>query len=267
MFSKQSLEYFASSNSILSWLLNLAMHLNSLRYVGSKFECPICKGKFRTFLLGGRKNLRPHAKCPRCRSLERHRLVWLYLINKTNFINSKLKLLYVSPEYCIRRKIQKLKNIQYISIDLENPIAMIKMDITDLKFTNSSFDCILCLHVLEHVEEDEKAMQEFYRVLKPNGWAIFQVPIFQDKTYENSSIRTRAQRLKHFGQEDHVRLYGSDFKDKLMDVGFLVNVEAFDKEISPDLMNRYRLTPSNGKLENLYYCTKAIREGFSLNKN
>jgi ubiquinone/menaquinone biosynthesis C-methylase UbiE len=131
-----------------------------------------------------------------------------------------------------------------------------KMDIANLKFPDSSFDCIICLHVLEHVEEDRKAMREFYRVLKPNGWAILQVPILRDKTFEKSSIRTRTQRLKYFGQEDHVRQYGLDFKDKLLDVGFRVNVETFDKEISPDIINRYRLKVKDIKHENLYFCTK-----------
>ncbi len=256
MFSKQSIEVFASSHSFLSWLLDLTMYLQSLPYLGNKFECPICNGKFKTFLPGGMNNLRQNSKCPRCRSLERHRLIWLFLKNRTNFFTTRLKLLYIAPEYCFRRNLQRFKNIQYISIDLENPIAMMKMDITDLKFNDSSFDCVLCLHVLEHIEDDRKAMKELYRVLKPNGWAILQVPILRDKTFEDPSIKIREQRLKYFGQEDHVREYGLDFKDRLKKAGFQVEVETLKEDISPNSVYRYRLIITDKNLESIYFCAK-----------
>jgi ubiquinone/menaquinone biosynthesis C-methylase UbiE len=167
-----------------------------------------------------------------------------------------LNILYIAPEYCYRKNFKRFKNIQYTSIDLENPIAMMKMDITDLKFDDSSFDCILCLHVLEHVEDDRNAVKELYRVLKPNGWAILQVPILRDKTFENPSIKTREQRLKYFGQEDHVRIYGLDFKERLTELGFKVEVENLREQIPPKSVNRYRLTTTDNSLGSVYLCTK-----------
>jgi ubiquinone/menaquinone biosynthesis C-methylase UbiE len=188
--------------------------------------------------------------------LERHRLIWLFLKYRTNLFSTRLKLLYVAPEYCFRKNFQRFKNIQIISIDLENPIAMMKMDITDLKFNDSLLDCILCLHVLEHVEDDRKAIKDLYRVLKPNGWAILQVPILRDKTFEDPSIKTREQRLKYFGQEDHVREYGLDFKDRLTEAGFQVKVETLKEEISPNSVFRYRLLTTDKNLQSVYFCTK-----------
>ena len=186
---KRKLEVLASSNLVLARIMNIFIYISSLRYSGTRYECPICNGKFRKFLSGGNENQRQNSKCPRCRSLERHRLVWIYLKHKTNFLKSKQKLLYVAPEYCFRKKFDSLKNIQYISVDLESPLAMKKMDVTNLKFDDSIFDSIICLHVLEHVQDDKKAMREFLRVLKPGGWAILQVPILGEKTYEDDTIK------------------------------------------------------------------------------
>ncbi|MEJ2053426.1 MAG: methyltransferase domain-containing protein [Calditrichaceae bacterium] len=258
MSPKQKIEIFAASHPSLRPFLELALYLNALRYRGNNYECPVCGGKFKTFLPGGSKNQRPDAKCPGCRSLERHRIVWLYLKQKTNLFNQNNDLLYFAPEYCFRRIFDKLKNINYISVDLESPTAMEKMDVTDLKFDEATFDCILCLHVLEHVEDDKKAMQELYRVIKPNGWAIIQVPIVREKTYEDAAIRNPEDRLKHFGQEDHVREYGLDFKDRLADAGFTVTVEPVEKVVSSEDMQRYRLTTNDKDLKNIYFCRKLL---------
>lgn len=256
MTIKQKLEVFASKNYVGAKLLDMIMYLSSLRFTGDQYECPICTGNFRKFLSGGNDNNRQNSKCPRCRSLERHRTIWIYIKSKTDILKNKQKILYIAPEYCFRKQFDSLKNIQYISIDLESPLAMKKMDITDLKFAEFEFDGIFCLHVLEHVENDIKAMHEFFRVLKPSGWAILQVPVLREKTYEDKSINTKELRLKHFGQEDHVREYGLDFKERLEESGFFVNVESLQKIISNEQADRYRILFANNEMENIYFCTK-----------
>lgn len=253
---KRKFEVLASSNLVLAQIMDIFIYLSSLRYAGTKYECPICNGKYRKFLSGGNENQRQNAKCPRCRSLERHRLVWIYLKIKTNFLKSKQGILYVAPEYCFRKKFDSLKNIKYISIDLESPLAMNEMDVTDLEFGDSTFDSIICLHVLEHVQDDRKAMLEFFRVLKPGGWAILQVPIFREETYEDDNINTKELRLKHFGQDDHVREYGLDFKDRLDESGFVVKVENIQDDISATQINRYRLLSEDNNMDSIYFCIK-----------
>jgi len=145
----------------------------TIRYFGLRFKCPCCDGCFRKFLFFGAKP-RPNARCPRCGSLERHRLLWLYLRNKINFFSDHLKVLDIAPIHFFQKKCKKLKNLDYISADISSPIAMIKMDITDINLHDNQFDCIICYHVLEHILDDEKAMRELFRVLKPGGWAILQ---------------------------------------------------------------------------------------------
>ena len=256
MSIKQKLEVAASSNLVFAQIMDIFIYLSSLRYAGTRYECPICNGKYRKFLFGGNENQRQNAKCPRCRSLERHRLVWIYLKLKTNFLKLKHNILYVAPEYCFRKKFASLKNIHYISVDLESPLAIKKMDVTDLEFDDSTFDSIICLHVLEHVQDDKKAMREFFRVLKPGGWAILQVPVLREKTFEDDTINTKEMRLKYFGQDDHVREYGIDFKERLEESGFIVNVENLHKDISADQANRYRLLFKNNNMEDIYFSIK-----------
>ena len=227
----------------------------SLHYTGLRFKCSICGGHFRVFLPAGLAH-RSHASCPRCGSLERHRLIWMYLQERTNFFSSKLSVLHFAPEYCFQRVFKSLSNLDYISADLYDPSAMIKIDITDIKFQNNTFDCILCSHVLEHILDDNKAIRELYRVLKPNGWAILQVPILREKTFEDSNVQTPEERLKYFGQEDHVRIYGLDYKDRLENAGFKVMVDPYLMELDEDIVQLYKLVPENEPKENIYYCIK-----------
>jgi len=256
MSIQKSIEIFVLKHTCLKSAFDLLIHVYSWFYTGNKYECPICQGNYRALLPAGNQKERLNSKCPRCRSLERHRLIWLYLKKRTNFCNVDLKVLYVAPEYCFIQKFDSLKNIDYLSIDLESPLAMRKMDITDLNLADSSFDCIICLHVLEHVENDSAAIKEFYRILRPKGWAILQVPILRKMTFEDPKINTKEARLKHFGQEDHVREYGLDFKDRLEDSGFSLKIENVREFISESSVNRYRLLLEDSILENIYFCKK-----------
>jgi SAM-dependent methyltransferase len=156
-------------------------------------------------IIGG--GYRLNAMCPHCRSLDRERLVYLYLKNKTDVFFRKCTLLHVAPEPNLQKAFQSFLNINYFSIDLDSPLAEGKMDITELKFNENSFDAIICNHVLEHVPDDARAMSELYRVLKPGGWAILQVPISKilNRTEENLLVTDPKVRGKIYGQYDHVR--------------------------------------------------------------
>ena len=211
-------------------------------YKGNKVECPICNGKFRKFLPYGNKGA-DNRLCPKCLSLERHRLLWLYFKNKTNFFDEKLKVLHVAPEQSFIKRFKKLKNLNYTTGDIESPLADVKMDIKNIPYEENTFDVLICNHVMEHIDDEQKALHEILRVLKPNGWAILQVPINPDLevTYEDPSITSPKEREKHFGQYDHVRFHGLDYPKRLESAGFKVIQEKYVSEFDDSLINRYRL--------------------------
>ncbi|MFO8235923.1 MAG: methyltransferase domain-containing protein [Bacteroidales bacterium] len=223
-------------------------------YRGTKYEDPITGIQYRKLLPYGRGNPRKNALAPDSMSLERHRAFYLYLKEKTNFFTTNLRVLHIAPEYCFLKKFKKIKNIEYITGDLNSPWADIKMDVHKIPFETNSFDVIFANHLLEHVENDLIVMKEFYRVMKPGGWGIFQVPIDRnrEKTYEDPNITGPKEREKHFWQRDHVRLYGRDYPDKLSSAGFEVIEDDFIKTLDDTLVKRYCL-PKN---EIFYYCRK-----------
>lgn len=221
----------------------LARPILTLFYRGNKFTDPIDGKSFRKFLPYGYGEQRPNVLSPSTLSLERHRLLWLYLKNKTDFFTAPKKVLHMAPEQCFLKRFKNLKNLDYTTADLYSPIVDVKADILNLPFDDNSFDIVFCNHVLEHIIDDKKAMQELYRVLKPNGMGIFQIPqdLSLEKTYEDFSITSPEERAKHFGQYDHVRVYGKDYFDRLRTVGFEVNEVVYSKEISVELIEKYRL--------------------------
>lgn len=217
---------------------------------GSKYTDPIDGKSFRKFLPYGYGQQRPNVLSPSTLSLERHRLLWLYLQNETNFFkpehisdSAKIRVLHMAPEQCFLDRFRKLRHLDIITADLYSPIVDVKADICDLPFDNESFDIIFCNHVLEHIEDDKKAMSELYRVLKKGGFGIFQIPQDYSRvtTYENFSITSPEERAKHFGQYDHVRVYGSDYFDRLRAVGFNVKEMNYSKKLSNAEIDRYRL--------------------------
>jgi SAM-dependent methyltransferase len=169
--------------------------------------------------------------------------LWLYLNNETNFFSKTLKVLHIAPEQCFYNLFKNLKNINYTTFDLNSPLADIKGDICNLPFKENSFDFILCNHVLEHINDDKKAMKELYRVLNKNGTAILQVPINQksSKTFEDSSIVDKKERIEKFGQYDHIRLYGLDYFKKLESFGFKVDPLKYSKEFTESEIIKYGL--------------------------
>ena len=201
-------------------------------YIGNQVECPICGSQYRKFLPYGRINPRPNALCPSCLSLERHRLIWLYLKEKTNFFSAQLDVLHIAPEPCFMKRFEKQHGDKYITADIESPLAKVKMDIHQIPFPENKFDVVLCNHVLEHVQDDIKAMSEIRRVLKPGGWAIMQVPFFSpvpDVTIEDPTITAPREREKAFGQDDHVRKFGKDYSKRIERAGLKAVEDNFAK--------------------------------------
>jgi len=211
---------------------------------GTTFTDPIDSKSFRFFLPYGYGAQRSNALSPSTLSLERHRLLWLYLKNETDFFSTPKKVLHIAPEQCFIKLFKKQKNLEYITADLHSPIADVKADICYLPFEENMFDVVFSNHVLEHIEDDAKAMSELFRVLKPGGMGIFQIPqdLSRENTYEDFSIISSEERAKHFGQYDHVRIYGKDYFNRLRKVGFTVNEIDYSKTISEDLVKKYCLT-------------------------
>ena len=226
----------------------------ALFYYGNKVQCPIDGRTYRTFLPYGRLNPRPNALCPSSLSLERHRLMWLFLRRKTNFFNEHLKLLHIAPELCFIKIFKKMENIDYTTGDIESPLADVKMDVHNIPFDDDTFDVVFCNHVMEHVENDIKAMSEIYRVLKSGGWAIIQSPVYPEieKTIEDPAVTDPKERERLFGQDDHLRKYGRDYGDRLRRAGFKVTEDHFLDEINEKERIRYALPGE----EIIYFCEK-----------
>lgn len=234
---------------------------------GNRFTDPIDGKSFRMFLPYGYGNQRNNVLSPSTLSLERHRLLWLYLQNETDFFQSELdsdsaitknkriklrrntearsalKVLHFAPEQEFYKRFKKQTNIDYTTTDLLSPLADVKADICNLPFEDNTYDLILCNHVLEHIPDDTKAMQEMYRVLKPGGMGIFQIPqdLSRTTTFADDTIVDQKERAKIFGQYDHVRVYGRDYFDKLRSIGFKVVEEDYTNKISAELVEKYCL--------------------------
>ena len=233
---------------------------------GTTFTDPIDGKSFKMFLPYGYGTQRNNVLSPSTLSLERHRLLWLYLNKETDFFqpelvsgssvanikriklrdaetNSALKVLHFAPEQAFYKLFRNQKNLDYTTTDLFSPLADVKADICNLPFEDNQYDVILCNHVLEHIPDDTKAMQELYRVLKPGGMAILQIPqdLSRATTFADDTITDQKERAKIFGQYDHVRIYGRDYFDKLRSIGFKVIEEDYTNKIAPELVEKYCL--------------------------
>jgi SAM-dependent methyltransferase len=239
-------------------LINISIILRPLVkifYKGTTYQCPVCGENYRKFLPygtpGGENRL-----CPGCLTLERHRLLWLFLKSKTNFFSENLKFLHLAPEQPFLKRFRAMKNLDYTTADLLSPIADVKTDIRDMNvFKDNTFDVVMCNHVLEHIDREQDAMKEILRVLKPNGFAILQVPIDYslETTFEDLSITEPKEREKYFGQYDHVRQYGRDYAQRLESAGFNVRSDDFILSFSAQEIEKFRLD----KQEIIYYCSKS----------
>ena len=245
LVSKKLFKYILNiiPRPILIRLSYLAKPVLAFVLRGKKYTDPIDGKSFKSFLPYGYGKQRPNVLSPSTLSLERHRLLWLYLKNETDFFTSNKKVLHFAPEQAFYKRFRQLKNLDYTTTDLLSPLADVKADICDLPFEDNTYDVILCNHVLEHIPNDTKAMQELYRVLKPNGIAILQIPqdLNRETTFEDNTITDKKERAEIFGQYDHVRIYGRDYFDKLRSIGFKVEEVDYTSKLSLEKIDKYRL--------------------------
>ncbi len=251
---------------IISWVLrsiprkiiqlfaHRLLKIYSLFLVGNKVYCPVCEHSFSKFLPYGRLQPRENALCPSCLSLERHRLMHLFLTNETNFYTSNPRVLHIAPEYCFIDRFENYLGETYITADIESPLAKVKMDLHDIPFEDNSFDVVFCNHVMEHVKDDVRCMQEIRRVLNPTGFALIQSPQRYDleTTYEDASITDPKEREIHFLQDDHLRIYGRDYGKVLQNSGFKVDEVNLIQKLGMPESKRMALPLE----EIIYKCTK-----------
>jgi SAM-dependent methyltransferase len=225
------------------------LRASSLVNAGSGVECPVCDRRFRKFA-------RFHGKsdqCPGCSSLMRHRAILLYIQDVLKLAERELNVLHVGPAESLRRRLSSFDSIDYLSVDLDPAMADVQADVTDLQFDANSFDFVLCLHVLEHVPEDRKAISELCRVLRPGGTALIQVPPSDlEVTAEDPSVTGPRERERLFGQYDHVRLCGGDYKARLEEPGFEVEVVDYPAQLEQSVRARFGLRVG----EPFYICVK-----------
>lgn len=218
----------------------LAGALRGLRHRGDAVACPCCGRSFDRFI---RHRGRPHAKCPGCGALERHRMLWLYLAERTDLMSAPAALLHFAPEYAFERRLRRIPTLRYVTADIDSALAMDKVDIMAMPYADESFDAVLCSHVLEHVDDDRVALAEIRRVLKPGGLALLMTPIDGrvETTLEDPTVTTPAERHRVFGQSDHQRLYGRDFGRRVEAAGFAVRVDRYADDSDPELAARHGL--------------------------
>lgn len=237
-------------------LLILKSRLKTPFYLGSKITCNVCGLTFRKMETYG-NDKRPNAKCPNCLSLERTRVLWLFL-TKNIFprLNDQAHVLHFAPELGIKKRMQKMKNIRYINADIDSLFADSVMDITDIPSGKEDFDLIICSHVLGHVPDEPKAISEMYRVLKPGGIALIMslVDDSLENTYENSNVCSASDRLLHYTENNLVRLHGRDFRNRIANGGFQVEEIDFVQVLGPEISAKYSL--GNGKREKIFKATK-----------
>lgn len=224
----------------MSYLFRL---ISRFWYKGNNYECNICGSKYRKMLPYGYVHPRENALCPNCLSLERHRLIWMYLQNETDFFTGNYKVLHIAPEQSFLERFKKLSNLDYTTADMESPIADVKCDVQQMPFNNNKFDFVFCNHVLEHVQDETRAMSEILRVLKPGGKAILLVPMdfSLEETFEDPTITDPKERNRLFGQYDHVRQYGRDYPERLKKVGFKIPEINYIEKLDTDTIKRFCL--------------------------
>jgi len=236
--------------------------VRSRRYGGEEVECPCCGGSFSRFLP---HRGRPRAKCPGCGALERHRVLWLFLERETDLLRRRGDLLHIAPEYALMRRLERVEGLRYLSGDLDSALAEVVLDVMDLPFEGESFDFLICNHVLEHVEDDRRALAEIRRVLRPGGWAILMCPVDRRRatTLEDPTVTTPAERHRVYGQSDHLRLYGRDYADRLAEAGFAVRAVRYAEGCDSRSIRRFGLVRESDSAfgeEDVFFCVKSAPE-------
>lgn len=222
-----------------------AVPVMGLAYRGRGRECPVCGSRYRRFMPYGYVTSREDALCPHCLSLERHRMIWLWLKESSNLFEGYPRLLHIAPEVSLMRHFKRhyRDNKNYIAADLESPLADLHFDVQSIPLKDESIDVVICNHLLEHVEDDRRAMAELYRILKKGGWGIMLVP--EDRvratTFEDDTITDPEERTRIFGQYDHRRIYGRDYDERLTKAGFRVERINYTECLSDEQRQRYAI--------------------------
>lgn len=243
--------------TVLQRMASWAVPIIGLLYTGRGRECPVCGCRKRKFLPYGYVTSREDALCPHCLALERHRLIWLWIERETDLATNPRKMLHIAPEVALMRKFRQIYatcSDMYVTADLESPLATMHFDVQQIPLADESFDIIICNHLLEHVENDHKALEELFRVMRHGGWGIILSPMDESRqtTFEDDSITNEAERTRIFGQYDHRRIYGHDYADRLHKAGFDVEVVDYASQLTPQERTLYALTD-----EKLYIVRKA----------
>ena len=227
---------------LLQRLAGWAVQVAGLFYVGRGRECPVCGARRRRFLPYGYVAPRADALCPSCLSLERHRLLWLYLTRETDLLRRPQRILHIAPEVCLMKRLRH-RAADYTTADLESPLAELHFDVLRIPLPDASYDVLICNHLLEHVADDRRALGEFYRILRPGGWGILLSPVDRSRaaTFEDDSITDPAERTRIFGQYDHRRIYGRDYGGRLREAGFEVREIDYAARFSAEERRRYAL--------------------------
>jgi SAM-dependent methyltransferase len=196
--------------------------------------------------------------CPRCGSLGRHRVDWLYLTTQTDALKRPLRLLHVAPEVCLEEPLRRLPAIDYLSADYDSTLAMDQVDVTDIKYADDSFDAVICNHVLHLVDDDRVALREINRVIAPGGWALLQsaVDTALEKTADADRVTPMTAEDERY-EEVWMRRYGRDFEQRLEEAGFDVTVSDFARHEPPERQRQLGLDPD----ETIYFCRKLLADG------
>lgn len=260
---KQLIKYILNlfPRSFLQRVAGWAVPVVGLLYIGKGKECPLCGCRRRKFLPYGYVSPRENALCPNCLALERHRLLWLWLLRESDLGRGAValpRLLHIAPEVALMRKFRKMYASQpdrYITADLESPLADMHFDVQQIPMGDGEVDAIICNHILEHVEDDKKALRELYRILRPNGWAVILSPVDleRERTFEDDTITDAKERTRIFGQYDHRRIYGRDYVERLAAVGFEVYDIPYKEEFTRKEQELYALPD-----EHLYVVRKPL---------
>lgn len=216
---------------------------------GDDVLCPLCGRRFDRFKDDWN---RANALCWRCGSHERHRAQWLLLDERTSLLADAQRLLHFAPEWCLRRRLSRIRHLDYVTADLLQADVDLRLDITQLALPDASFDAVICSHVLEHVEDDAAAMRELHRVTAPGGWCLIMVPLDlgREHTLEDATVTSPQERRQTFWQHDHVRLYAADIGDRLSAAGFTVERIRPREAFASELVERCRI----GDAEDLWLC-------------
>ena len=207
---------------------------------GWAIRCPCCGHRARGFIDDYN---RPNAKCPSCFSEERHRALRIFLDGWIPSLARPGRVLHQAPEVFLRPWLEAQTGLHYLTGDVADLRVSVRYDLEHIPLRASSLDGVIASHVLEHIDDDRAAMRELLRVLKPGGSAILLIPVDQsrDQTYEDPTITTPSERQVAYWQSDHVRLYGSDFTDRLSGIGFEVRVERPSRTLPPRQVRRFGL--------------------------